>query len=156
MSKIDLKYYVEEKYKNDVIVPRIAYEGTSACFDLFAVETITIKAKSSAFVPIGIRFIIPKGYYIKLADRSGNGIKKGLHIHPGIFDPGYSGEWAIKVYNLSNEDQVIGKGKGACQVELHKIPLINLSQATEEEWKDYCNKSIRGENGFGSSDNPKI
>ena len=97
--KIKLKYYIESQYEKDVIIPTIAYSGTSACFDLFAVKTIIIPKGGSAFVPVGIRFIIPKGYYIKLADRSGNGIKKGLHIHPGIFDPGYTGEYKINCRN---------------------------------------------------------
>lgn len=152
MERINLKFYIEDKYKNDVTIPEIAYEGTSACFDLFAAETVTIKAHESACIPVGLRIMIPAGYYIKIADRSGNGIKKGLQAHAGIFDPGYSGEWKIKLFNLSNEDQVIEKGKGACQLEVHKIPPVTLSQASEEEWKEYCKQSVRGENGLGSSD----
>lgn len=133
-------------------MPEVAYEGTSACFDLNAIETTTIPAKGSAFVPNGVKITIPKGYYLEFANRSGNGIKKNLRIHPGIIDTGYTGPLEVKVFNLGDTDQIIEEGKGICQVKVMKIPEYELKEITEEEWKSYEEQSIRGVNGIGSTD----
>ena len=135
------------------IIPTIAYGGTSACFDLCATETTIIPAHGTAFVPNGLKISIPKGYYLEFANRSGNGIKKNLRIHPGIIDNGYLGPLEVKVFNLGDEDQVIEAGKGICQVKVMKIPEYELKEITQEEWEEYSKDSLRGENGFGSTDN---
>ena len=149
MSKIKIGIYkTDEKAK----VPTIAYNGTSACFDLFALNDTIIPARGSALVENGIRLIIPVGYYIRFADRSGNGIGKGLQIHQGIIDATYSGELSVKVFNMTDEDQVIKAEKGICQCELLKIPEYELFVANDDEWNNYVQNSERGENGFGSTD----
>ncbi len=146
---VKIKYFKDDER---AVIPTIAYGNTSACHDLICIETTTIPARGSAFVPNGLKAMVPQGYYLKFADRSGNGIKKGLQIHQGIIDAGYSGPLAVKMFNMTDEDQVIEAGKGICQVEVHKIPEYELDEATQEEWDEYCNQSLRGENGFGSSD----
>lgn len=141
-------------FKTDerAIIPTIAYNGTSACFDIFATETTVIPARGRGFVPNGIRIMIPEGYYIRFADRSGNGIKKGLQIHQGIIDSSYAGELSIMVFNLTDEDQIIEAGKGICQAEVMKIPEFELFEANQNDWDEYVKNSARGENGFGSTD----
>lgn len=141
-------------FKTDerAVIPTVAYEGTSACFDLIAIETTTIPARGTAMVPNGVRITIPKGWYLEFTDRSGNGIKKNLRVHPGVIDHGYTGPLEVKVFNLGDEDQVIEAGKGICQVKVMKIPEYELKEITEEEWKSYEEQSVRGANGFGSSD----
>ena len=73
----ELKVYREHP---DAKMPEVAYEGTSACFDLFAIEDTKIPANSSAMVPVGVRLTIPEGFYVEFATRSGHGIKKSLNI----------------------------------------------------------------------------
>lgn len=142
-------------YKTDVLakLPEIAYDGTSACFDLYALKDTIIPKRGSSFVEVGVRITVPKGYYLEFAGRSGLGIKKGLQPHPGIIDTGYSGPLAVKMFNHSDEDQVIEQGKGAVQVKVHKIPSVELVEIDENQWNEYCDESLRGESGFGSSDN---
>lgn len=142
-------------FKDDerAIIPTIAYEGTSACFDIFAIEDTVIPARGCVMVPNGIRIAVPEGYYIEFADRSGNGIGKNLQIHQGVIDTGYTGELSIKVFNMGDEDQIIKKGKGICQAKVMKIPKFYIYEMNKDEWDEYCEESIRGENGFGSSDN---
>lgn len=148
-EKIQIKYFKDDERAQ---IPTISYNQTSGGHDLFCIEDTVIPARGSAMVPNGLRVIIPEGYYLKFTDRSGNGIKKKLQIHQGLIDAGFSGPLQICVFNMSDEDQIIEKGKGICQVEVHKIPKYELSEATQEEWNEYCRNSIRGENGFGSSD----
>lgn len=147
---------VEIKFKKDnqeAIIPTVAYKGTSACFDIIAIETTIIPANNFAIVPNGLKVIVPEGWFLEFADRSGNGINKHLKIHQGIIDTGYTGPLAIKVYNMSNKDQIIEKGKGVCQVKVMKRWDYAVSEATEREWNEYINQSVRQSNGFGSSDN---
>ena len=144
-----IKYYKDDERAQ---IPTVAYDNTSACHDLICIEDTVIPARGSAMVPNGLKVMVPHGYYIKFADRSGNGIKKGLQVHQGVIDTGYSGPLQVKVFNMTDQDQVIEAGKGICQVEVHKIPKYQILEATQEEWDEYCNNSIRGENGFGSSD----
>lgn len=146
---IKIKYFKEDERAQ---IPTIAYSGTSGGHDLICIEDTIIPARGYAMVPNGLRVIIPEGYYLKFTDRSGNGIKKNLRCHPGLIDAGYSGPLMVKMFNMSDEDQVIEKGKGICQVEVHKIPEFQIEEATQEEWNQYCNESIRGNNGFGSTD----
>ena len=62
-------------------------------FDVFSVEEVTIPARSSAVVPVGLKVgYIPEGYWFKVEGRSGLGFKHGILPHPGIIDNGYRGD----------------------------------------------------------------
>lgn len=118
-------------------------------YDLFAIEDTIIPARGSAVVPVGIKvgFIEP-GYWFKIEARSGNGFKKGLEPHPGIIDNSYRGDLGVKLFNFTDQDQIIEKHKGAAQFVIYKMV------DSEVEWmeeSDLINTS-RGEKGFGSSD----
>lgn len=148
----DIGIFLEDKRAE---MPEVAYEETSACFDLICIEDTIIPAHGSAMVPNGLRIAVPKGYYLEFATRSGMGIKQNLRVHPGIIDSGYSGELSVKVFNLSDKEEIIKVGKGCVQVKVVKIPEYRLRQITKEEFEEYQKNSIRGNNGFGSSDKSK-
>lgn len=159
IERLDLKMYEVrlEVFREhpDAKMPEVAYEGTSACFDLYAVEDVLITPKESEMVPVGVRLTIPEGYYVEFATRSGHGISKELRVHPGIIDHGYAGEWGVRMFNLGDSPQMIKKGKGVVQCKVHRIPSIEFEEITEEQFDEYRQSSIRGDSGFGSSDNPK-
>jgi len=119
-----------------------------AGFDLFVVEDTVIPCNSSAIVPVGLKlgFVTP-GYWFRIEARSGLGFKKSLQPHFGVIDNSYRGDLSVKVYNLSNEDQVIKKGQGAAQL----IPYEMIS--TDISFTDEVSDGERGEKGLGSSDN---
>jgi dUTP pyrophosphatase len=148
-NKVMLGVYREHP---DAKLPEVAYGGTSAAFDLYAVEDTVIPANGNAMVPVGVRLTIPKGYYVEFATRSGHGIGKNLRVHPGIIDHGYSGEWSVKMFNMGDKPQTIEKGKATVQCKLHKIPPLMLFEIDEDKFEDYRQSSLRGDNGFGSSD----
>lgn len=148
----DIGIFLEDKRAK---MPKVAYKGTSACFDLICIEDTIIPARGSAIVPNGLRIAVPNGYYLEFATRSGMGIKQNLRVHPGIIDSGYSGELSVKVFNLSDKEEIIKADKGCVQVKVVKIPEYRLRQITKEEFEEYQKNSIRGNNGFGSSDKSK-
>lgn len=120
-----------------------------AGYDLFTVEDTIIPAKGSAVVPVGLKLgYISPGWWFRIEARSGNGFKKGLEPHPGIIDNPYRGDLGIKLFNLSDQDQVIEKGKGAAQFIVYE--MVNSFCDWIEE--DRVELTDRGEKGFGSSD----
>lgn len=137
----------------DAKEPRCAYNGTSAAFDLAAVETVEILPGNDAVVPVGIRFSIPEDqpYYMTVHMRSSYGFKHGIQNHIGIIDSGYSGNFGIKVMNHTKFPIVINKGDYFAQVLVHKKPQIIFEELNPSQWAKYEETQQRGSGGFGSS-----
>jgi len=139
------------KTHTDALLPERAHNDPlkgDACYDLFAVEDTVIPANGSAVVPVGLKVgHISAGYWLKIEARSGNGFKKGLEPHPGVIDNNYRGDLGIKLFNLTDEDQVIEKGKGAAQFSIQRMLVADWVG-----WTDQATSSDRGEKGFGSTD----
>lgn len=137
----------------DAKEPRCAYNGTSAAFDIAAVETVEILPGNDAVVPVGVRFSIPEDqpYYMQVFMRSSYGFKKGVHCHPGIIDGGYTNSFGIKVINHTKYPLVIEKGDYFAQVLVHKKPQIFFEELNPSQWAKYEESQQRGSNGFGSS-----
>lgn len=131
--------------------PTCAYEGTSAGYDLYSTERVVIPSKGSAKVPNDIRIEIPLGYYFTFNTRSGHGINKDLLAFRGICDTGYTGELAVKIFNLSDKDVIIEEGEKYVQITFHKVNTVTFKEVDEIEWEDYKKSTIRGDNGHGSS-----
>jgi dUTP pyrophosphatase len=145
---------VELKIKKDspeAVLPEIAYSNSSACFDLYSVVEKEIKPNDTEDFDVGLRIIVPNGYYLRFNTRSGHGFKKKLRCHPGIIDAGYTGPLHIKVFNFGNEAQTIKKGEAVVQVELLKIIGKSIKWCSETEWKEYEEKSSRKDGSLGSS-----
>ena len=137
----------------DAKEPRCAYNGTSAAFDLAAVETITIHPNSEAVVPVGVRFSISEDqpYYMQIHLRSSFGFKKSLLLHSGIVDGGYTGDFGVKVMNHTKYPVTIAKGEYFAQVVVHKKPQIFFEELNPSQWAKYEESQQRGSGGFGSS-----
>lgn len=137
----------------DAVIPTIAYNGTSAAFDITCTETTLIPAKDSAIVPNGLRLSIPQNepYFMMLALRSSMGIKRDLICHPGIIDAGYCGGLGVKVFNLNDEDIMIHKGERYAQVLVFQKHRIKFLEMNKEEFTKYKETQERGDKGFGSS-----
>lgn len=114
-------------------------------FDVYSVESVTIPARGSAVVDVGLEFAyITPGYWVKVEGRSGMGFKHGIMPHPGIIDNGYRGDAGIKLYNLTDNDYLVSAGDRIAQFVVYK----NFSVIVEE---GETVNSDRGSNGFGSS-----
>ena len=146
----ELKIMIYRESKNAVI-PTVAYNGTSANFDITATETITIPAKGSAMVENGLRIMVPYGWYITLNTRSGHGIKKDLMCFRGIIDTGYTGPLGVKVFNFSDKDVVIEAGERYVQASFHKVQPVEFVEIFEDEFKSIQENSERGDKGWGST-----
>jgi dUTP pyrophosphatase len=134
-------------------IPTVAYDNTSACFDITCIEDTIIPSKGSNVVPNGLNLSIDQTekYYMQIHLRSSMGFKKELICHPGIIDASYTGDLGIKLYNLGEEDIIIKKGERYAQVSVHERPCYIMVELDDEKWEEFKNKQIRGDKGFGST-----
>lgn len=137
----------------DAKEPRCAYNGTSAAFDIAAVETVGILPGNDAVVPVGVRLSISEDqpYYMTVHMRSSFGFKKSLLNHIGIIDSSYTGDLGIKVMNHTKYPVTINKGEYFAQVLVHKKPQIFFEELNPSQWAKYEESQQRGSGGFGSS-----
>ena len=146
-TKIKLKF---KKTHDDAKLPSVYNNGCDtgdSGYDLFAVEDTTIPARGSAVVPVGLTLAdITPGYWFRIEPRSGLGFKHGLQPHLGVIDNQYRGDLGVKLYNFSDTDAVIEKGKGCAQLVVYKLLQPTI------EWAEEVTDTDRGADGFGSSD----
>ena len=116
-------------------------------YDVFAVEDKVIPARGSAVVDIGVEVAyVSPGYWFRVEPRSGLGFKNSLQPHLGVIDNPYRGNCAIKLYNFSDVDYNVTKGKAIAQIAFYPIIEPRVS------WSDEKVETERNEKGFGSSD----
>lgn len=147
-----VRIYINKTHK-DSVIPEIAYNGTSAAFDLTCIEDTIIPAKGSAFVEHGLKITIDERepYYLQFFARSSSGIKKNLRCHPGIIDAGYTGEIKVYLHNLSNEDVKVSKGDRLVQLVLHRKHAFEFIELNDNEFSKLEKTQTRGDKGFGST-----
>lgn len=147
-----LKIYLHKTHK-DAVIPEIAYNGTSAAFDITATENTLIPAGKYAIVPNGLNLTINEKdpYYMAVALRSSMGFKKNLICHPGIIDAGYTGDLGVKIYNLGTEDILIEKGQKYAQITVHQKNSFKFVELNDEEFDKFKASQLRADSGFGSS-----
>jgi deoxyuridine 5'-triphosphate nucleotidohydrolase len=141
-DEVEVKFV---KTHPDAKLPTKAYEDDN-CFDLYSVEEVSIYAKDSAIVPVGLTcaYISP-GFGFVIRPRSGLGFKAGLQPHLGEIDNGYKNDLAVKIYNFSNTDYKVSKGDRIAQIKIEKVWKTKVS------FVEKIVPSLRGEKGFGSS-----
>ncbi len=113
--------------------------------DIHAIEDLTIAPKSRAVARTGMAVTIPKGFYGRLAPRSGLAAKQGLDLLAGVIDSDYRGEINCILYNTGDEPILISRGSRICQLIIEKI----ISPAPA--WADDLEKTSRDAGGFGST-----
>jgi dUTP pyrophosphatase len=138
------------KTHDDAKLPTQAHSGHGigdSGYDLYSVESVTVPAHGSVVVPVGLKLAyISSGYWFRIEGRSGLGFKYSVQPHAGIIDNQYKGDLGVKLYNLSDVDCDILKGKAIAQIIFYPLIQANLA------FVDTVVESARGEKGFGSSD----
>ena len=144
-----VKFLKEHK---DSILPE-RKRKQDAGIDVYAYEDVTINPNERKLVPIGVKIIIPEGYYYTFAPRSGHAFKHNvIPSHYNVMDSNYTGDCSVLMLNRSDEPFTIKKGERFCQILIHKIPDIELEEIDLEEFKKEEEKrSERKSSGFGSS-----
>lgn len=150
MNKVTIYCHKETP---DAVIPQVAYNNTSTCFDITCIEDTIVKARGKAIVPNGLNISIDQKdkFFMQVSLRSSKGFKEDLIPHYGIIDPSYTGNLGIKVYNLSDNDILISKGERYAQITVLPIPNYELVELDDEKFEKFKKSQLRGDNGFGSS-----
>ena len=118
---------------------------TDAGYDLWSVESYTLKPLERKLFKTGICVEIPEGYYGRIAPRSGLAYKHGLDTLAGVIDSSYRGEIGVILINLGDKDVYITHGDRIAQLIIetcHQPVMIEVEE---------LNDSSRAEKGFGST-----
>ena len=123
---------MELKFKktNDKAVLPCKNHDNDTGLDVSSVVDITIPAKGSAVVDVGLKFAyISFGFWVKVEGRSGLGFKHGIFPHPGIIDQGYRGDAGIKLYNFTDKDYEVKAGDRIAQFVVYRNYTVETSES---------------------------
>lgn len=106
---------------------------------------IVLEPATSALIPTGLRFAIPRGYEIQVRPRSGLAFKQQITVlnTPGTIDADYRGELKVILINHGKEAFTITPGMRIAQLVL--APVVQAKFICCEELAT----TARGTGGFG-------
>ena len=146
MSKVTLIKRTESAKRFEI--PATAREG-DAGYDLKCTVNageLTIDPGMALDIPTGVFIKLPPDIWAMIMPRSSVFTKKrGLLIHPGIIDCGYTGELKVLAINNSDVPIKIEDGERICQLILFNLVHTKFVEVIELPQTD------RGVNGFGST-----
>jgi dUTP pyrophosphatase len=117
----------------------------AAGLDLFAVEEVRLEAGARAMVRTGLSVAIPRGFYGRVAPRSGLAVRHGLDVLAGVIDSDYRGEIMCALVNHGRETLTLEAGQRVAQL------IVETIITPEPAWADALDETARGEGGFGST-----
>lgn len=135
---------VNIKLSKDAQMPTYSTSGAAGA-DLYAATSVTIPSGGRCLIPIGVSMEIPEGYFCYVMGRSGNTIKKGLHVALGLVDEDYRGEIGVMAFNQSDEAISFAKGDRVAQMVILPYPKVEFVEVDE------LSETDRGEGGYGST-----
>jgi dUTP pyrophosphatase len=135
---------VKIKLSKDAHMPTYGTSG-AAGLDLYASADVTIQPNERMLIPTGVAMEIPDGHFCYVMGRSGNTIKKGLHVALGTIDSDYIGEIGVMAFNQSSDAISFAKGDRVAQMVILPYPKVTFVET--EELSD----TERGTGGYGST-----
>jgi dUTP pyrophosphatase len=117
----------------------------AAGLDLCAVERVTIEPGGRAAVRTGLAVAIPRGFYGRVAPRSGLAVRHGLDVLAGVIDSDYRGEILCALVNLGREPFEVEPGARVAQL------IVEAIATSEPVWAEDLEETGRGAGGFGST-----
>tara|TARA_B100001741_G_scaffold165345_1_gene136603 strand:+ start:38 stop:460 length:423 start_codon:yes stop_codon:yes gene_type:complete len=132
-----------KKLSESAVVPTKGDEF-AAGYDLYCSETCILPAWSRCLVKTDIAMEIPKGFYGRIASRSGLGVK-GFDIGAGVIDSSYRGEIKVVMINATKNDSTVEQGTRCAQIVFEKHYDFEFIES------DNLSETTRGEGGFAST-----
>lgn len=124
--------------------------GSSAGYDLFSIEDVTVKPQEIVLIKTGVKAMMPNNEALFVFPRSSLAIKKGLMMPNGVGvvdsdyygNPNNEGHIMVPLYNIKNEPVIIQRGERIAQGI-----FMNYNKTMDEK-----DPGIVRLGGFGSSD----
>lgn len=141
METIQIKYYT------DTIPPLCYVAGKSDWIDLYAAESVTLRAGEFRLIPLGVAIALPEGYEAHIVPRSSTFKNYGIlqTNSMGVVDYTYRGDgdqWYMPAY--ATRDVIIEQNTRICQFRIMQHqPQLQFVRVEHLEDTD------RG--GFGST-----
>ena len=155
-----------KKLESTAKAPRRTKES-DAGYDLFATDSATIKPMERRLISTGIAVEIPKGYYGRIAPRSGLAVKYGVDVLAGVVDSGYRDCLRVVLINLNLPEELFhkpdpsmsaytslfGSGLNFKVSPGDRVAQLIIERCYDIEWEhsNALSDSERGLEGFGSS-----
>ena len=117
----------------------------AAGLDLYAVECLTIEPGGRAAVRTGLAVAVPRGFYGRVAPRSGLAVRHGIDVLAGVIDSDYRGEILCALVNHGREPFEIEPGARIAQL------VVEAIATPEPAWAEDLEETDRGAGGFGST-----
>tara|TARA_R110000796_G_scaffold232637_3_gene351064 strand:+ start:2171 stop:2596 length:426 start_codon:yes stop_codon:yes gene_type:complete len=135
-----------KKLKENAKIPTRAHSG-DAGYDLYSTEGLVLLPGERHLFKTGIALAIPKGYYGRIAPRSGLAFRQGIDVLAGVIDPSYREEIGVLLINLSESRVEIKSGDRIAQMIFESCAEPMLFEV--DEFMDAEETERVG--GFGSS-----
>ena len=126
-------------------VPVRATEG-SAGYDVFAYNDKLIPMRCVCRICTGIKIQIPSRMYAEFKTRSSY-VFKNLSVEGGVIDSDYRGLLYVCIRNHNNEDYLVKQNDKIAQLIFLKCEDVTFNKVEE------LDETVRGEGGFGLTDN---
>lgn len=110
---------------------------------------VTLSPGESAFIPSGIKMIVPKGFSGNFYNKSGIG-KKSIIVGAQVVDSDYRGEVHLNVINVGTKMQRLQPGQKLVQMLVQPMLTFKPKQISPEDF-ELQSDTERGEGGFGST-----
>ncbi len=117
----------------------------SAGLDIYSIEDLSIEPKQRVLARTGLAVAVPKGFYGRVAPRSGLAVKNGLDVLAGVIDSDFRGEVCCALLNTGDETLTLPAGSRLCQLIIEQIITPTPT------WSEELDKTARGAGGFGST-----
>jgi len=152
------------KLHKSAILPTRANDS-DAGYDLYAIQDMIIGPMEKAIVPTGMSIEIPKGYYGRIAPRSGLAVKNSIDVLAGVIDSGYRGEIGVVLINLNLPEILFKKDRKTSAYESafgsrskfsiskgDRVAQLIIEKCHDIRWVESgLSDSDRGDGGYGSS-----
>jgi dUTP pyrophosphatase len=115
----------------------------AAGYDLYAAQNAEIDPLKRALIKTNISIAIPKGYYGRIAPRSGLAYKNGIDVMAGVIDSDYRGDVGVILYNTGVDVFNIKQGDRIAQLIIEKCHVADWDLVEDLSDTD------RGEGGYG-------
>jgi dUTP pyrophosphatase len=129
---------------NKTYMPTYSTKGAAGA-DLYASESVTLQPNERKLIKTGVSIELPEGHLCYVMGRSGNTIKKGLHVALGLVDEDYRGEIGVMAFNQSDEVISFAKGDRVAQMVILPYPKVEFVEVGE------LSDTERGTGGYGST-----
>ena len=133
-----------KKLKTDAKLPTHGHPG-DAGIDFYSAEEVTFPPGKRTQVPTGVAVEIPEGHVGLIWDKSSVSFNLGLKIMGGVIDAGYRGELIMSLYNTSDKEVIIEKGRKIAQMLIQKFEHCDIVET------DDLSETVRGNGREGST-----